>query len=215
MADRFANRESAGRVLAAALAHLRGVDDLLVLALPRGGVPVAAVVAREFDAPLDVLVVRKVGVPSRPEVAMGAVASLAGIAVTVRNQDVLAHLGANAEQTFVTVAARESVELARREALYRSGMPPLEVAGRAVLVVDDGVATGATMRSALTALRQADAGRLIAAVPIGSADTLEELSHLADEVVCPMVPDPFWAVGQGYVDFGQTTDAEVTALLAA
>lgn len=145
---------------------------------------------------------------------MGAVASLAGSQVTVRNQDVLAHLGASAEQSFATVAARESVELARRDALYRAGRPPLEVAGRPVLVVDDGVATGATMRSALTALRQAGVGRLIAAVPVGSSDTFDELSQLADEVVCPVVPDPFWAVGQGYVDFSQTTDAEVTALLA-
>lgn len=213
MTDRFANRERAGHDLAAGLAHLRGVDDLLVLALPRGGVPVAAVVARELDAPLDVLVVRKLGVPSHPEVAMGAVASLAGSRVTVRNEDVLAHLGTSAEQAFTSVAAREGVELARREALYRAGKPPLELAGRPVLVVDDGVATGATMRSALVALRQAGAGRVTVAVPIGAADTLTELSRLADEIVCPVVPDPFWAVGQGYVDFSQTTDAEVTELL--
>ena len=144
---------------------------------------------------------------------MGAIASLAGIPVTVRNQDVLAHLGVSAEHAFTSVAARERVELERRNTLYRAGRPPLEVAGRPVLVIDDGVATGATMRSALEALRRAGAAAIIVAVPIGSADTLEELSQLADDVVCVSTPDPFWAVGQGYLDFRQTNDAEVVALL--
>jgi predicted phosphoribosyltransferase len=214
MAREFTDREHAGRALAALLAHDHGrAGDLLVLALPRGGVPVAAVVARELDAPLDVLVVRKLGVPHQPEVAMGAIASLGGQRVTVRNVDVLRHLGRDAESAFVRVAAREAAELERRERRYRAERPPLEVGGRDVLLVDDGVATGATVKAAIEALRVGGAARVTVAVPVAPADTLAELEQLADEVVCASVPQPFWAVGQAYVDFNQTSDDEVVSLL--
>lgn len=219
MARTFRNRAHAGSELSAALTDRLAEQPelnagLMVLALPRGGVPVAAVVARELDAALDVLVVRKLGVPHRPEVAMGAIASLAGTRVVVRNQDVLAHLGAGAERALAEVTARESRELERREARYRAGRPPLEVSGAPVLLVDDGVATGATMKAAVEALRAAGAARVVVAVPVAPADTLAELGSLADEVVCVSVPEPFWAVGQAYADFSQTSDDEVVELLA-
>src|SRR5690606_8601177 len=164
-------------------------------------------------APLDVLVVRKLGAPHQQEVAMGAIASLAGRRVTVTNEDVLAHLGASARDALATVAAREGDELERRERRYRGDRPPLAVEGSRVLLVDDGVATGATVKAAIEALREGKAGHVTVAVPVAPADTLAELEALADEVVCVSVPDPFWAVGQAYIDFAQTSDEEVVALL--
>ena len=239
MSRRFSDREDAGRALAAALRAsgvLADVDgaSAIVLGLPRGGVPVAAVVAVALGAPLDVLVVRKIGVPSQPEVAMGAIASIAGSIVTVRNESVLRAAGADARRRFDEVAARERVELERRQELYRAGLPSLDVAGRHVVLVDDGIATGATMRAAVMALAPAgssDAGgsagvassgageatgpaSVTVAVPVGPADTIAELRALVDRVVCVSVPEPFWAVGQAYVDFTQTTDVEVARLLA-
>ncbi|HRN29675.1 MAG TPA: phosphoribosyltransferase family protein [Terrimesophilobacter sp.] len=216
MAREFDNREHAGRELAALLARHPAAqrEGLLVLALPRGGVPVAAVIADELAAPLDVLVVRKLGVPHQPEVAMGAIASLAGTRITVTNADVVKHLGPRADQDLATVTQRESEELLRRESLYRADRPPLDVTGRPILLVDDGVATGATIKAVIEALRVAGAASVAVAVPVAPADTLTELAELADDVVCVSVPDPFWAVGQAYTDFRQTSDDDVVALLA-
>jgi putative phosphoribosyl transferase len=219
VSEKFADRSDAGRQLASALAAYRHTADLLVLALPRGGVPVAAEVAMELGGQLDVLVVRKVGVPRFPEVAMGAIAATAGTVETVRNPDVLAsmdtHGTESAERTFERVAEREALELDRRQRAYRGDRPPLEVAGRTVIVVDDGVATGATMRAALTALRSASPGRTVVGVPVGSREACDRLGTLADEVVCVRKPEPFWAVGQGYLRFDQTTDDEVQRILAS
>ena len=215
MKGRFADRADAGRALADALEEYRGYPDVVVLGLPRGGVPVARVVADALRAPLDVVVVRKVGTPGQAELAMGAIASIAGTIVTVKNPGILRHLaGADADATFDRVAAREQVELERRQREYRAARGPLDVVGKTVLVVDDGIATGATMKAAVTALRQAGAGRIVVAVPVGPADTCAELERLADRMVCAWMPDPFWAVGQGYVDFSQTSDGEVRRLLA-
>lgn len=216
----FEDRRDAGRRVAALVRyHLaeRGPEwreGLIVLALPRGGVPVAAVVADALDAPLDVIVVRKLGLPGQPELAMGALASLAGQRVTVTNQDVVAHLGGSAEATLARVSEAEGAELERRESTYRASRPPLSVAGAHVLLVDDGVATGATMKAAIGALRAGGAARITVAVPVAPTDTLTELRELADEVLCVSTPDPFWAVGQAYVDFTQTSDDEVVELLS-
>ncbi len=214
MSRRFSDREDAGRSLAAELADVDGANAI-VLGLPRGGVPVAAVVAKALGAPLDVVVVRKVGVPSQPEVAMGAIASIAGSVVTVRNEAVLGSAGPDAQRRFDEVAARERVELERRQELYRAGLAPLEVRGRDVVLVDDGIATGSTMRAAVMALAGSGPASVIVAVPVGPADALAELGELVDRVVCVSVPEPFWAVGQAYVDFTQTTDDEVRRLLGA
>lgn len=240
MSRRFVDREDAGRALAAALADagLADVDgaNAVVLGLPRGGMPVAAVVAEALGAPLDVVVARKIGLAGQPEVAMGALAAVAGSIVTVRNESVLQAAGPEARRRFDGVAARERIELERRQGLYRVGRPPLEVSGRHVILVDDGIATGATMRAALmaltrdraassdaagvTGLTSADAvgeagpASVTVAVPVGPADALAGLAELVDRVVCVSVPAPFWAVGQAYVDFTQTTDGEVRELLA-
>ena len=213
MSRRFIDREDAGRALAADLADVDGTNAI-VLGLPRGGVPVAAVVATVLGAPLDVVVVRKVGAPWQPEVAMGALASIAGSVVTVRNESVLGSVGPDAQHRFDEVVARERVELERRQELYRAGLPPLEVRGKDVVLVDDGIATGATMRAAVRALEAGGPASVIVAVPVAPADALAEIAGLVDRVVCVSVPDPFWAVGQAYVDFTQTTDAEVARLLA-
>lgn len=206
---RFRDRAAAGRVLAGLLAHWRGAPGLLVLALPRGGVPVAREVADGLAAPLDLLLVRKLGVPGREELAMGAIASGGAM---VLNDDVIraARVGPEALDT---VAAAEWRELRRREQAYRGSRAPIEVAGRTVIVVDDGAATGATMRAALTALARLDPARIIAAVPVAPTSVRAELAMLADEVVCASSPPGFSAVGGSYDDFGQTSDAEVRALL--
>ena len=197
-------------MLAAQLGHLAGVAGLIVLALPRGGVPVASEVARALGAPLDVLLVRKLGVPQQPELAMGAIA--AG-GVRVLHQAVVDALGITPD-VIDAVAAREGAELARREQAYRSGRPPLEIAGRTVVVVDDGLATGSTMRAAVAALRALQATRIVVAVPVGARETCRELAGEADEVVCVEAPALFQAVGQWYDDFSPTTDDEIRALLS-
>jgi predicted phosphoribosyltransferase len=210
----FRDRRDAGRRLAAHLRARLGLSaggDLLVLGLPRGGVPVAYEVARSFGAELDVLPVRKIGVPGYPELAMGA---LAPGGTLVINEDVVTELGIP-EFLIERVAAREAVEIERRERAYRGGLPAPTVRGRTAIVVDDGLATGATIRAATVSLRRAGAKRVVVAVPTGSADTCEELRRDADDVVCLTTPEPFVAVGQWYEDFSPTTDEEVRELLAS
>jgi putative phosphoribosyl transferase len=212
---RYVNRREAGEVLAHELQACRGQPKLLVLGLPRGGVPVAAEVARELDAPLDVVVVRKVGVPGHSEVAMGALADVAGNIETVRNPEIMAGLNARNGngRIFEAVAVREQAELARRQQVYRGGRPPLDVSGRTVIVIDDGLATGATMRAAVSAIRKHQPARLVAAVPVGAADSVAQLRDLVDQVVCAWMPEHFMAVGQAYEHFDQTSDEEVCRLL--
>jgi len=206
----FRDRADAGRALAAELGHLAGDPALLVLGLQRGGVPVAYEVARALDAPFDVLLVRKLGVPGQQELAMGAIA---GGGVRILHQAVIDAL-AIPPGVVDAVADREGAELARREQAYRADRPAVDVAGRTVVVVDDGVATGSTMRAAVAALRAQRAGRIVVAVPVGAAETCQELAAEADELVCPNMPAGFHAVGQWYDDFSQTTDDEIRALLA-
>lgn len=206
----FADRVDAGRRLGAAVRdRLRG-GPALVLGLPRGGVPVAVEVAAALGAPVDVLVVRKVGVPTQPELAMGAVA---GGGVTVRNEDVL-RLLPFAAPLFESAAARERAEVERRERAFRGDRPPLAAEGRTVVLVDDGVATGATVRAAIAAARALGAARVVVAVPVASPEALALLEAEADEVVCLEAPRAFHAVGAWYADFPQLTDEEVRALLA-
>jgi putative phosphoribosyl transferase len=208
---RFRDRAEAGRELGERLAEqYAGRPDVLVLALPRGGVVVGREVAERLDAPLDVLVVRKLGFPGQSELAMGAIASGG---VRVLNEALLAQTGVS--QALVDdVVARELVELERREALYRGGRPAPDVAGKTILVVDDGLATGSTMLAAVQALRSLGAGRVVVAVPTAPRQTCEALEGVADEVVCLRQPDPFYAVGLSYVDFAEVTDDEVRRLLA-
>lgn len=206
----FLDRRDAGRRLAEKIAGYSNRPDVLVLALPRGSVPVAYEVARVLNAPLDVFVVRKLGVPGYEELAMGAVATGG---VRVLNNEVVEGLGIPAPR-IDAVATRERQELARRERLYRDGRPQPEVRGRTVILVDDGLATGATMYAAIEALRQQGPARIIVAVPTASPDTCEEMKSKADEVICAITPEPFHAVGRWYQEFSQTTDEEVRELLA-
>jgi erythromycin esterase-like protein/predicted phosphoribosyltransferase len=206
----FRDRRDAGRLLAENLAAYANRPDALVLALPRGGVPVAYEVARALGAPLDVFVVRKLGVPGYEELAMGAVATGG---VRVLNDQLVERLGIP-EQMIDAVAARELQELARRERRYRGGRPPPDVRGRTVILVDDGLATGATMHAAIEALRQQKPTRIVVAVPTASPETCEEMKTKADDVICAITPEPFQAVGRWYQDFSQTTDEEVEALLS-
>ena len=206
----FRDRRHAGRVLARALKSWGNAERPIVLALPRGGVPVGFEVARALRMPLDVFLVRKLGVPGHEELAMGAIASGG---VRVLNREVLATLSLG-QEAIDRVTAAEERELLRREALYRRGRPPLDVRGRTVFVVDDGLATGTTMRAACTALGRLDPREVIVAVPVGAEDTCTDLQEVADEVVCVTTPAPYYAVGQWYHDFAQTTDEEVRGLLA-
>jgi predicted phosphoribosyltransferase len=206
---RFRDRRDAGRRLAARLAGYTP-ERPLVIALPRGGVPVAYEVARALGAPLDVFVVRKLGVPGHPELAMGALASGGTL---VLNEEVVELLQVP-KRIVDLVAAMEAEEIARREKLYRAGRPPIDVRDRAVIVVDDGLATGATMRAAVVALKRASAHRVIVAVPTAAPETCRALREVADDVVCMTTPEPFVAVGLWYEDFTQTTDDEVRELLA-
>jgi predicted phosphoribosyltransferase len=206
----FRNRAEAGKSLAHALGAYAGRDDVVVLGLPRGGVPVAAEVAQFLQAPLDVLVVRKLGAPGRSELAIGAIGEGG---VRVLNERLVRDLGLSPE-AIDRIAAREEGELARRVTAYRGGHEALEVGGKIVIVVDDGVATGATMRAGLQTLRVLGAERIIAAAPVGAADSVALLEDDADEVVVLETPAWFSAVGQWYEDFGQTSDDEVRALLA-
>lgn len=210
------DRADAGRQLAAALAGYAGTPDLLVLGLPRGGVPVAAEVARGLHAPLDVVVVRKVGYPPQPELAAGAVAGIAGVTAVVHNADVLDYWHRrepHAGQLFAAAADQQLAEVRRREELFRQGAPPRPVAGHTVVLVDDGIATGATMRAALEALRQLQPAWVAAAAPMACGSGAELRTLRSDDVVVPWARSGLDAVGLAYLRFPQTTDAEVRELL--
>ncbi len=206
---RFKDRHEAGRLLATSLAHFAGRDDVVVLGLPRGGIPVAAVVAHALDAALDVIVVRKLGVPGHEELAMGAIATGG-----VRVLDESTHRFPSVTPEIVErVAADAGFELARRERLYRAGRPRPALHGRTVILVDDGMATGSTMRAAVGAVRAEGPARVVVAVPVAPPDTCALLRIEADDVICAAMHDPFFSVGVWYDDFEQTTDAEVQELL--
>jgi putative phosphoribosyl transferase len=205
----FQDRTEAGRQLAKKLEKYAGRTDVIVLGLPRGGIPVAYEVAKQLHAPLDVFVVRKLGVPGFEELAAGAIA--AGN-VRVLNEDVVRALP-HADEVIESVTARETAELERREHEYRDGRPALALADRIVILVDDGLATGATMRAAVKALRQSGAAKIVVAVPVGPPDTCRKLKQEADEIICLSTPQFFQAVGQYYEDFSQTSDHDVRELL--
>jgi putative phosphoribosyl transferase len=201
---------AAGRMLAVLLAEYAHRDDTIVLALPRGGVPVAREIALALQAPLDVLVVRKLGLPWQPEFAAGAIAPGG---VIVLNREAKAEIpGLN--RLLEPVVTQELQELARREAAYRRGRPPMVVGGRIVILVDDGIATGATMEAAAVAMRAMNARTIVIAVPVAPPGTIRRLARLADRIVCPEQPADFFAVGQYYDEFPQLTDDEVVQLLA-
>ncbi len=203
------DRSEAGQILAERVTVYAGRPDVIVLALPRGGVPVGYEVARALKVPLDVFVVRKLGTPGQPELAMGAIASGG---VRVLNRDVVDAMGIP-NWSIEEVAAEEEKELQRRERQYRGDRAMLDVTGRIVILVDDGLATGSSMRAAAAALRQMGAARIVVAVPVAAAATCESLRQEVDEVICASTPEPFFAVGQWYRDFTQTSDEEVRLLL--
>lgn len=205
----FQSRTHAGQVLATMLDPYANRRDVLILGLPRGGVPVAYEVAKALRAPLDVFLVRKLGVPGQEELAMGAIAS-GGI--RVRNEEVVGYLGIP-DAVIDAVAQAEQQELRRRELLYRGARPAPEVRGRTVILIDDGLATGSTMRAAVAALRLQQPARIVVAVPVAAPSTCDELRTEVDQIVCAMTPEPFHGVGQWYEDFSQTTDDEVRTLL--
>lgn len=207
----FADRRAAGRALAERLQRFSRRNDVVVLGLPRGGLPVADEVAKALGAPLDVFVVRKLGLPGHEELAMGAIASGG---VRVLNDDVVAWSQPPVE-ALEAVTRSERAELERRELAYRGGRSIAPVAGRVVILVDDGLATGSTMRAAVLAVRKLEPARVIVAAPVGARETCETLGRIADEVVCARTPEPFQAVGLWYRDFSQTTDEEVRQILAA
>lgn len=209
MKEKFANRTEAGRQLAERLVGYRGCEDAIVLGLPRGGVPVAYEVARHLGLPLDVFVVRKLGVPGYEELAMGAIASGN---VSVLNEDVMRALP-DSEAILEMVRAREKMELERREILYRQDRPALNLCGRVAILVDDGLATGATMRAAAAALRKQGVAKIVVAVPVGAPETCREIEAEVDETICAVLPPFFHGVGQFYEDFSQTTDEQVRELL--
>ena len=206
----YRDRIEAGKRLAAKLTDYADRPDVLVLALPRGGVPVAYEVARALRAPLDIFLVRKLGVPGHEELAMGAIATGG---VRVLNEDVVSYLRVPGE-VIDAVAADEMRELERRERAYRGERPAPDVRGKTVILVDDGLATGSTMRAAAAALRQQRPARIVVAVPVSAPQTCDEYRMGVDEIVCAVTPEPFYAVGQWYADFSQTTDEEVRELLA-
>jgi predicted phosphoribosyltransferase len=205
----FLDRRDAGRALASRLENYTGRNDLIVLALPRGGVPVAYEVAAALGAPLDVFLVRKLGTPGHRELAMGAIASGG---VRVLNDDVVRWYGIP-DAAIESVAREEAEELARRERVYRDDRPAPDLTGRVVILVDDGLATGSTMRAAAQAVRAHQPSRVVIAVPVGARETCSELATIADEVICARTPVPFSAVGQWYLNFDQTADEEVRELL--
>lgn len=204
----YPDRAAAGRAVAEELGKVDG--SVLVLGLPRGGVPVAAPIADALNADLDVLIVRKLGLPGQPELAMGAIAGVGDTLHTVRNERFLQGV---AEQTLAEVREREVRELRRREEAYRGDRAPIDVGDRVVILVDDGLATGATMRAAVGAVRRQRPARVIVAVPVGAVDTCRRLMTIADDVVCSWFPVQFSAVGQAYRDFSQVSDAEVRRIL--
>src|SRR5437868_2554646 len=205
----FQDRFEAGRLLASKLTHLANRPDVVVLALPRGGVPVGYEVAKALNAPLDVFVVRKLGVPGQEELAMGAIAS-GGVRVV--NERLVQALGIP-DEVVDAIAAEEERELQRREREYREGRSPVDVTGRSVILVDDGLATGSSMRVAAQALKAKNPTRIIVAVPVASPQTCEQFQSEVDQVICAVTPEPFWAVGQWYRDFSQTSDQELRDLL--
>lgn len=207
---RFRDRAEAGRVLAGKLTSYANRPEVLVLALPRGGVPVAYEVARALRAPLDVFLVRKLGLPGQEELAMGAIASGG---TRVLNEEVVGTLNIP-DEVIDAVAAEEQQELSRREQDYRDERPAPDVRGRTIILIDDGLATGTTMRAAVAALRQQGPARIVVAVPVGAPDTCAEFQKKADEAICARTPEPFHAVGIWYDDFAQTSDEEVRSLLA-
>jgi putative phosphoribosyl transferase len=206
----FRDRSEAGEVLAARLEAYRNMPNTVVLALPRGGVPVAYEIGRRLGLPVDVFIVRKLGVPGQEELAMGAIASGG---VRYINEDVISQLGIP-EQTIDAVSRREVREIEARELAYRSHRPPLNVRGKTVILVDDGLATGSTMLAAIAALRQNAPEKITVAVPLAARETCSRVSRVVDEIVCLKMPEPFYAVGQWYVSFPQTTDEEVRDLLS-
>ena len=207
---RFRDRTEAGRVLAERLREYADGDDVVVLALPRGGVPVAHEVAEALDAPLSVFVARKLGVPGYPELAMGAIASGGSV---VLDEGLVGRLGVSRQQ-LQQVVIDEAGEVARREELYRGGRELPDLEGKTVILVDDGLATGATMRAAALSLRELNPAKIVVAVPVAAEETCRQFEDVADDVVCAVTPRPFYAVGQWYEDFDQTTDEEVRDLLA-
>jgi putative phosphoribosyl transferase len=207
----FLNRADAGRHLASLLTDLEGRKDALILALPRGGVPVAHELAKALSLPMDILLVRKLGVPGHEELAMGAIA-LGG--VRVLNMDIIEVMDVP-ETVIDAVTAMEEAELERRNLLYRNDKPPPRVAGKTIILVDDGLATGATMQAGISALRKEGAFSIIVAAPVGAADTCRRLEQEADRVICAYKPEPFFGVGVWYRDFSQTEDEEVLTLLQA
>jgi putative phosphoribosyl transferase len=205
----YRNRSEAGKYLAAQLTSYADRDDVLVLGLPRGGVPVAFEVAKELRAPLDIFLVRKLGLPGHEELAMGAIASGG---VRVLNDDVVDYLEIS-DHVIDSIAAKELTELERRERAYRGNRPEPNVRGKTVILVDDGLATGSTMRAAASALRQQDPARIVVAVPVSAPETCDEYRMGVDEIICAATPRRFYGVGRWYRDFSQTTDEEVRELL--
>jgi putative phosphoribosyl transferase len=208
---RFRDRFEAGQILAHDLAQYRGKDDVIVLGLPRGGVPVAHEVARALGAPLDVFLVRKLGLPGHEELAIGAIAS-GGL--RIMNDAVLKQVEVS-KDAVEAIAARELKELERRETAYRGDRPPLDLRDKTVILVDDGLATGSTMRAAAHAVRRFRPRKVVVAVPVAARETCDEFRGEVDDLVCSVTPEPFYAVGLWYDSFEQTTDSEVNALLAA
>lgn len=206
----FANRRSAGRQLCARLQHLRQ-ERPVVLALPRGGVPVGFEIAEDLDAPLDIVLVCKIGAPDQPELALGAVADGADPQISI-SSDLAATLGVDAAY-IKNETARQLDEIERRRKIYRGDRPPVPLAGRTAIVVDDGIATGSTMRAALRAIRKAGAGKIVLAVPVAPGDAIGALRNEADEIVCLATPRRFFAVGAHYTEFTQLADADVVSLL--
>lgn len=209
----YQDRSDAGRELARLLTRYAGREDVQVLGLPRGGVPVAAIVAEQLGAPLDVLVVRKLGLPGHAELAMGAVAAIGDDIQLVRNLSVLTR-SATSDAAFDEVYESEVAELRRRVESYRGARAPVSLRGKTAILVDDGLATGSTMRAAVRAAAGQQPRRIVVAVPVGARDTCDELAAEVDELVCPLIPEPFFAVGYAYRNFSQTSDDEVRRLLA-
>ncbi|WED44457.1 phosphoribosyltransferase [Legionella cardiaca] len=208
--DKFINRHEAGRILADQLKSYANNPDVIVLALPRGGAPVGYEIAKALSAPLDVFIVRKLGVPGHEELAMGAIASGSTV---IFNEEIIDALHVSKE-AIDSVIHSEEQELARRENMYRHNQPYPSLKNKIVILVDDGVATGATMRAAIKSLRKQNPARLVMAIPVAAYSTYQEMAKLVDEIICPLQPLHFYAVGLWYEDFAQTSDNEVSALLA-